>query len=134
MTPTDYTVHKILQARILEQVAFSFSKGLSQPRDQTQVSHISDSFFTSWATGEAQEYWSGKPIPSRGDLPNSGIKPGSPALQADSLLIELSGKPTDVKAGPQRRLSAKELMLSNCSAGEDSWESLGQQEDQTSQS
>jgi len=40
----------------------------------------------------------------------------------------------DVRVGPQRRLSAKELMLSNCGAGEDSWESLGQQGDQASQS
>jgi len=32
-----------------------------------------------------QEYWSGLPFPSPGYLPNSGIKPGSPALQADSL-------------------------------------------------
>ena len=35
----------------------------------------------------------GKPFPSSGDLPNSGIKPVSPALQADSLLSELPGKP-----------------------------------------
>ena len=35
-----YTVHGILQARILEGVAFPFSRGSSQPRDQTQVSHI----------------------------------------------------------------------------------------------
>ena len=40
----------------------------------------------------------------------------------------------DVRVGPERRLSAKELMLLNCGAGEDSWESLGQQGDQTSQS
>ena len=40
-----------------------------------------------------QEYWSGLPFPSPGDLPNLGIKPGSPALQADSLLTELPGKP-----------------------------------------
>ena len=39
-----------------------------------------------------QEYWSGLPIPSPGDLPDPGIKPGSPALQADSLLTELPGK------------------------------------------
>jgi len=32
-----------------------------------------------------QEYWSGLPFPSPGDLPDPGIKPGSPALQADSL-------------------------------------------------
>ena len=42
-----------------------------------------------------QEYWSGLPFPSPGDLPDTGIKPGSPALQADSLLIELQGKPPD---------------------------------------
>ena len=38
--PVDYTVHRVLQARILEWVAFPFSRGSSQPRDQTQVSHI----------------------------------------------------------------------------------------------
>ena len=37
----------ILQARILEWVAFPFSRGSSQPRDQTQVSHIADGLFTS---------------------------------------------------------------------------------------
>ena len=39
----DYTVHEILQARIPEWVAFPFSRGPSQPRDQIQVSHIADS-------------------------------------------------------------------------------------------
>ena len=39
------------------------------------------------------EYWGGLPFPPPGDLPNPGIKSRSPALQADSLLIELSGKP-----------------------------------------
>ena len=41
----DYTVHGILQARILEWVAFSSSRGSSQPRDQIQVTHIADGFF-----------------------------------------------------------------------------------------
>ena len=45
--PMDYTVHRILQARILEWVAFPFSRGFSQPRGQTQVSHIAGGFFTS---------------------------------------------------------------------------------------
>ena len=49
----DYTVHGILQARILEWAAFPFSRGSSQPRDRTQVSHIAGRFFTSWATREA---------------------------------------------------------------------------------
>ena len=40
-----------------------------------------------------QEYWSGMPYPSPGDLPDSGIEPGSPALQADSLTSEPLGKP-----------------------------------------
>ena len=46
--PMDYTVHGILQARILEWVAFpiSFSRGPSQPRDQSQVSGIAGRFFT----------------------------------------------------------------------------------------
>ena len=39
----------------------------------------------------SQEYWSGKPFPSPGDLSDPGIKPGSPALQADPLPAELSG-------------------------------------------
>ena len=41
-----------------------------------------------------QEYWSGLPFPSPGDLPKPGIKPGSPALHADSLLTKLWGKPS----------------------------------------
>ena len=40
-----------------------------------------------------QEYWSGLPFPSLGDLPDPGIEPGSPALQADSLPLESPGKP-----------------------------------------
>ena len=40
-----------------------------------------------------QEYWSGLPFPSPGDLPNPGIKPRSPALQADTLTSEPPGKP-----------------------------------------
>ena len=45
--PMDYTVHIIFQAGMLEWVTFPFSRGFSQPRDQTQVSHITDRFFTS---------------------------------------------------------------------------------------
>ena len=45
--PMDYTVHGILQVRILEWVAFPFSRGSSQPRDGTQVSCFAGRFFTS---------------------------------------------------------------------------------------
>ena len=40
-----------------------------------------------------QEYWSGLPFPSPGDLPDPGIEPRSPALQTDTLPSELPGKP-----------------------------------------
>ena len=60
-----------------------------------------------------QEYWSGLPFPSPGDLPNQGVEPMSHALQADALPSEPPGKPLG-------RLNAQELMLSNCGTGEDS--------------
>ena len=53
LRPMDYTVHGILQAKILEWVAFPFFRGSSQARDQTQVSWIVGGFFTSWASREA---------------------------------------------------------------------------------
>ena len=52
--PMDYTVQRIFQARILEWAVFPFSRGSSQPRDRTQVSHIAGGFFTSWGTREAR--------------------------------------------------------------------------------
>ena len=47
----------------------------------------------------SQEYWSGLPCHSLGDLPNPGIEPRSPALQADSLPSELSAKPKNTGLG-----------------------------------
>ena len=50
-------------------------------------------------------------------------------------IVKAMDFPVVMRVGPQRRLSVEELiMISNCGAGEDSWESLGQQRDQTSQS
>ena len=49
----EFSVREILQARILEWVAFSFSKKYSRPRDQTWVSHIVGRFFTIWGNREA---------------------------------------------------------------------------------
>ena len=124
-SPPDSSVHGILQARMMEQVAISSSRGSSQHRDQTHVSCVSCTagrFLTRWViqlkfvdivtkscqtlstprtiTHQAplsmgcsrQEYWSGLPFPSPGDLPDTGIEPGSPALQAVSLLSEPSGR------------------------------------------
>ena len=55
--PMDYTVHGILQIRILEWVAFPFSRGPSQPRNLTRVSWIADGFFTNWAIREVLLRW-----------------------------------------------------------------------------
>ena len=52
-TLCDPTVYGILQARILEWISLPFSRGSSQPRDRTQVSHIAGGFFTNWAIREA---------------------------------------------------------------------------------
>ena len=58
-------------------------------------------FATPWTAGyqappsmefSRQEYWSGLPFPSPGDLPNPGIEPGSPSFQADALTFEPPGK------------------------------------------
>ena len=51
-----FAIHGIFQARILEWAAISFSRGSSQPRDQTRVSCIADRRFTIWATKEAPRY------------------------------------------------------------------------------
>ena len=51
--PMVYTIHGIIQARILEWVAFLFSRGSSPPKDQTWVSCIAGRFFTSWVTRDA---------------------------------------------------------------------------------
>ena len=53
-SPPGSSAHGILQARILEWVGISFSRGSSQTRDQTEVSYITGEFFTSWATGGGQ--------------------------------------------------------------------------------
>ena len=55
-SPPGSYVYGILQARGLEWVAISFSRGSSQPRDWTLRSYIADGFFTIWVTREAQSY------------------------------------------------------------------------------
>ena len=72
-SPPGSSVHRILQARILGWVAIPFSRESSQPRDQTQVSHIAGhlSHQGSWRILECFV-----PIPTPGDLPDPGIEPG----------------------------------------------------------
>ena len=83
--PRYYTVHGILQARILKWVAFPFSRGSSQPKDQTQVSHIAGRFFTNWATREPKNTGVGAYPFSRG----SSWPRNQTAMQVDSLSTEL---------------------------------------------
>ena len=57
-----------------------------------------------------QEYWSGLPFPSPGYLPNPGIEPGSPALEADALTSEPPGKPEKFNLP---RLNQEEIEIKN---------------------
>ena len=129
--PPGSSVHGILQARLLEWVAFSPPGDLPDPGSNTRLLHLRwqvDSlrlapprkpfralerkkvkllsrvrlFVTPWTVAyqaplsmgfSRQEYWSGLPFPSPGDLPDPGIKPGSPTLEADALTSEPLGKP-----------------------------------------
>jgi len=60
-----------------------------------------------------QEYWSGLPFPSPGDLPDPEIKPGFPALQADSLPFEPPGK-FILKKNKEQWKRRKPLLGHNC--------------------
>ena len=91
--PMDYTVHGILQARTLQWVAFPFSRCSFQPGDPTQVSCIAGRFFISWAKGKPWNTGMGSLSLLQGIFPTQKSNQGSPALQADSLPTELSGKP-----------------------------------------
>ena len=101
-SPPGSSIHGILQVRMLEWTAISFSRGSSRPWDQTQVSHIAGQRFNLWATREAlshfsrvqffvtlwtaacqapqsmgfswQEYWSGLLWPPQWDLPDPGTE------------------------------------------------------------
>ena len=84
--PMDCKVHGILQLRILEWVAFPFSRVSSQPRDRTQVSHIAGGNHK--GSPRILEW---VPIPSPVDLLDPGIKPGFSTLPVDSSSTQLLG-------------------------------------------
>ena len=77
---------------LLEWVAIPSFRGSSQPKDQTQVSHIAGDSLPSEPPWKSMNTEVGSLSLIQGDLPKPGIKPGSPALQADSLPTELPGK------------------------------------------
>ena len=83
----DYTDHVILQARILEWAAFTFSRGSSKSRDWTQVSCIAGGFLTSWGTKKAQEYWRGSLSLLQGIIPTQELNPG--LLHCRQILYQL---------------------------------------------
>ena len=75
----------LLQARILEWVAFHFARGSSQSGDQTQVSPIAGGFFTSWAKGKPKNIGVGSLSLLQQIFLTQECEPGSPTLQTSSL-------------------------------------------------
>ena len=77
--------------------------GQEDPLEKEMATHSSNlAWKTPWTVAckvplsvefSKQQYWSGLPFPSPGDLPDPGIEPGSPTLQADALPSEPPGKP-----------------------------------------
>ena len=75
--PMDYTVHGILQVRVQEWVAFPFSRGSPQPRDQSQFSRTVGRFSTIWATGRHEKQRDKKLLKSLVELVTLLDKPGT---------------------------------------------------------
>ena len=92
----------ILQARILEWVAFPFSRGSSQPRDRIQVSRIAGGFFTSWTTRKAHGGWDSKEsawsVGDLGSIPVSGRSSG----EGNGNPLQYSGLENPMDMGSQR--------------------------------
>ena len=99
-SPIGNSIHGIFQARILEWVAISFF--MYHVRECVKSLSRVQLFATPWTVAHRtplsigfsrQEFWSGLPFPFPGDLPDPGIEPRCPALQADALTSEPPGKP-----------------------------------------
>ena len=90
--PMDYTVHGILQARMLEWVTFPFSRGSSQPRDRPRSPTFQMDYFTAEPQGKPKNTGVGSLSLHQQIFWPRNWK-GSLALQADSLPTELLGKP-----------------------------------------
>ena len=110
-SPPDSFVHEIFQARVLEWVAISYSRGSSQPRDRTCISCIAGRFFTAEPSGKPirkqlhvnlrillqpmefsrLEYWSGSIL--QGIFPTQGSNPGLPHCRWILYLLSHKGSP-----------------------------------------
>ena len=101
VSPPGSPVPRILQARTLEWVAISFSNARKWKVKVKSLSHVRLLTTPCTAAHQAplsiefsrQEYWRVVSFPSPGDLPDPGIEPRSPELQADALPSEPPGKP-----------------------------------------
>ena len=135
-----YSKKAILQRRVNWNVKVHLNKTLglffawTKGKVKMLVSVMSESFVTTWTVAcqaplsiefSRQECWSGLPFPSPGDLPNAGVKAGSPALQADSLLSEPQGKPWE-KGGRTKPFLGKAACYRRQSARGTSSKTLGQ--------
>ena len=89
---TDYRIHGILQARILEWVAFPFSGDLPNPGIEPRSPALQADSLPAEPQGKPKNTGVGSLSLSPVDLPDQAIELGSPALQADSLPAELPGK------------------------------------------
>ena len=132
------SIQGIFQARVLEWGAIAFSAPAwqadalpSEPPGKTQVKVKSLSrvrlFATPWTVAyqspqsmefSRQEYWSGLPFPSPGDLPDPGIKPESPTLQADALPSEPPGKSLTLKKITDKYIRTKQFLYLQRTLGE----------------
>ena len=110
-SPPGSSVHGIPQARVLEWVATSFSRGSSRPRDRTWVSHIAGRRFTLWASGEARP----TSIQKRASLcwESSALPPSHFILQGTPPVLFPQGPvlPPSEEKGPSSLLSRLSLHL-----------------------
>ena len=92
--PPGSSVYGILQARILGVSCHALLQGIFLIQGlKPHLLHCKQILYPLSHLGSPEEYWSGMPCPAPGDLPDPGIKPGSPALQTDSLASKPPGKP-----------------------------------------
>ena len=147
--PSSSSVHGILQARILEWVAIFFSRGSSQPRGWTWISHIAGRFFLpseppgkpplGWKSRSSDRFdfiycrWWLQPSvvfwKESYDKPRQHIKKPSHHFANKDPYSQIYGfSNSHVQTWELDHIegwASRELMLSNCGVGEDSWEPLG---------
>ena len=113
--PQFVVIHTVKGFSIVNEAKVDVFLGLScfvyDPTDVASLISGSSAFSKSMGFPR-QEYWSGLPFPSPGDLPDPGIEPRSPTLQADSLPAEPQGKPQHpVDHRKSTEISEKYLLL-----------------------